>query len=169
MATIIGFIGKSGSPCIKLTIEGTFPDSGQEFEVTVDTGFTGFISMPIMMALPLGLALYGTTSVQFGDGKTSTRFTALGMARLEEETQAGVVILEPSTDTILVGMEFLKAFEKTVFMHRGVLIMMAQSEVDKTIFLEQIETLKASNAQLEELKKQAEEAKSAAQDPATQI
>jgi predicted aspartyl protease len=144
MATIIGFIGKSGSPCIKLTIEGTFPDSGQEFEVTVDTGFTGFISMPIMMALPLGLALYGTTSVQFGDGKTSTRFTALAVARLGVDSEAGVVILEPSHDTILVGMEFLNAFKKTVFMHRGMLMMMDQTEVDKTISEETIQQIKAA-------------------------
>lgn len=145
MATIIGFIGKSGSPCIKLTIEGTFPDSGKEFEVTVDTGFTGFISMPIMFALPLGLALYGTTSVQFGDGNTVTRFTAVGVARLGEESEGGVIILEPSTDTVLVGMEFLNAFKKTMFMHRGVLVMMDQIEVDKTLSPESIENLR--NAQ----------------------
>jgi predicted aspartyl protease len=142
MATTIGSTGSSGSPCIRIKISGAFTANTQEFEVTVDTGFTGFISMPIMTALPLGLPLYGTTSVQFGDGKTSTRFTALGAAQLGDESEAGVVILEPSTSTILVGMEFLNAFKKTVFLHRGVLVLLDQNEMDKTLPPEVIEVIK---------------------------
>lgn len=152
MPAIIGLIGKSGSPCIKLRIEGTFPGSGQEFEVTVDTGFTGFISMPIMSALPLGLALYGTTKVTFGDGNTVSRFTALGVAHLSGVQKAGVIILEPNTSTILVGMAFLTAFEQTVLMHRGVLILIDQSDADKAIPLQIIEDLKTSAAALENAK-----------------
>ncbi len=144
MPTTIGFLGKSGSPCIKIKISGMFPGSAQEFEGTVDTGFTGFISMPTMNALPLGLVLCGTTSVQFADGSTVTRFTALGTVEMATESKTGVIILEPSTATILVGMELLNAFEKTVFMHRGVLFIMDQAEVDKTIPPQQIDDLKAA-------------------------
>lgn len=161
MPTTIGFIGKSGSPSIKIRVEGTFAGSGREFEVTVDTGF---ISMPIMDALPLGLPLYGTTSIQFGDGSVATRYTALGVAHLAEESKAGVVILEPSTSTILVGMDFLTAFEKTVFMHRGVLFIMDQTEVDKTMPPEKMDELKATVAQLEAA--QAELAKTSVSPPA---
>ncbi len=127
MALTIGFTSSSGSPVIKLTIAGAFPASATEFEVTVDTGFTGFISMPIMSALPLGLPLYGTTSVEFGDGSTASRFTALGVATLGGESETGVIILEPSTNGVLVGMEFLKKFRKSVVMHRGILFLIDES------------------------------------------
>jgi predicted aspartyl protease len=133
MAITIGSTGKSGSPVIKFDIAGAFPNSAREFEATVDTGFTGFISMPIMSALPLGLPLYGTTSVQFGDGKTATRFTALAGASLGGVTEAGVVILEPSTTDLLVGMEFLKSFKKSVLMYRGILFLIDESELDQFI------------------------------------
>jgi len=99
----------------------------------VDTGFTGFISMPIMSALPLGLPLYGTTSVQFADGSTSTRFTALGMATLGGETEGGIVILEPSTTMVLVGMQFLASFKKSVVMHKGVLFLIDEGDVDTAL------------------------------------
>jgi len=145
MPVTIGLIGNSGSPCIKIKVSGVFPASAVEVEATVDTGFTGFLSMPIMTALPLGLTLYGTTDVQFADGSTSTRFTALGVADLAGESKAGVVILEPATTMVLVGMKFLQAFQKTIFMHRGVLFMMDEAEVDKTIPSSAIDIIK--NAQ----------------------
>lgn len=87
--------------------------------------------MPIMSALPLGLALYGTTSVQFGDGSTASRFTALGVATLGQESQAGVILLEPSSTEVLVGMEFLRKFEKSILMHRGFILLLDQQGVDK--------------------------------------
>ena len=133
MATTIGSTGKSGSPVIKVEIGGAFPNSAREFEATVDTGFTGFISMPIMSALPLGLPLYGTTSVQFADGTIATRFTALGRATLGGVSEGGVVILEPSTTDVLVGMEFLKSFKKSVLMYRGVLFLIDEAELDDFI------------------------------------
>lgn len=133
MPLTIGSTGKSGSPVIKIQIAGAFPTSAIDFEATVDTGFTGFISMPIMSALPLGLPLYGTTTVQFADGKTSTRFTAFGLATLGAETEGGVVILEPSTTEVLVGMQFLSRFNKSVLMHRGMLFLIDEGDLDAII------------------------------------
>lgn len=146
MAITIGSTGKSGSPVIKVEIAGAFPNSAREFEATVDTGFTGFISMPIMSALPLGLPLYGTTSVQFGDGKTASRFTALAVASLGGTTKAGVVVLEPSTQDLLVGMEFLKSFKKSVLMYRGVLFLIDESELDQFVKMATDAAQKAAEA-----------------------
>ncbi|HTS48125.1 MAG TPA: hypothetical protein VMH05_09285 [Bryobacteraceae bacterium] len=124
--------------------------------------------MPIMSALPLGLPLYGTTSVQFGDGKTATRFTALGVAELGNESEAGVVILEPSTSTILVGMEFLSAFKKTVFLHRGVLVLLDQSEMDKTLPPDVVEAIRQMASPVEAPTKPKEEPPPAKAPPPTQ-
>lgn len=133
MTTTIGSLDNSGRPIIQITVAGAFPTSAQKFVAMVDTGFTGFLSMPIMSALPLGLPLCGTTSVEFGDGNSSARFTAFCSINLEGEIEAGIAILEPSTTQIIVGMEFLGRFKKSVAMHRGVLILLDESEVDALV------------------------------------
>lgn len=132
MATTIGSTGSSGSPVIKIKVAGVLGD-GAEFDATVDTGFSAFISMPIMNALPLGLTLYGTTSVQFGDGNSAARFTALATATISGEPgpQVGVVILEPATTETLVGMSFITSFKKSVFFYRGFIALFDESEMDQ--------------------------------------
>lgn len=121
-----GFFDKSGSPALKITIEGPF-GNGVEFDAILDTGFTGFICMPLLRALPLGLMLYGTTSVELADGSTSTKLTAKGMASVEGESKVGVVILEPTANDILVGMAFLRSFEKALFVTQSVVFLVDES------------------------------------------
>ena len=133
MTTTIGSLDNSGRPNIQITVSGAFLASAQRFVAMVDTGFTGFLSIPIMSALPLGLPLCGTTSVEFGDGNSSARFTALCSIDLGGEIEGGVAILEPSTTQIIVGMEFLRRFKKSVAMHRGVLVLLDELEIDKLL------------------------------------
>lgn len=110
----IGSFDKSGSPALTITIKGPFGE-GVEFDAILDTGFTGFISMPLLRALPLGLILYGTTSVELADGSKDMKLTARGMASVEGEEEVGVVILEPSSNDVLIGMAFLRLFQKALF------------------------------------------------------
>jgi predicted aspartyl protease len=121
-----GFFDKSGSPALKITISGPFGE-GVEFDAILDTGFTGFICMPLLRALPLGLMLYGTTSVELADGSTSMKLTAKGMAKVEGEDKIGVVILEPSANDILIGMAFLRSFEKALFVTQNLVFLVDES------------------------------------------
>jgi predicted aspartyl protease len=117
MPTQIGSINSSGRPCIKVKISGAYPEFATEFEAVIDTGFTGFISMPFVQAFPLGLPLTGTTPVVLADGNVHEKFMAICSAQLEGGTtwEAGVVILEPTSTDILLGMEFMQKFQKTLF------------------------------------------------------
>ena len=47
---LTGSLSDTGHPVIKITVFGIHPDLKQEFEVMIDTGFTGFLLMPIMSA-----------------------------------------------------------------------------------------------------------------------
>lgn len=110
----IGYINNSGRPAIKISLCGAFPGLRSEFEAVIDTGFTGFVSMPLLEAFPLGLPLVGATSIVLADGNTHARYTAICSAFLGQEQRAGIVILEPSSQDLLVGMEFVKNFQKTL-------------------------------------------------------
>lgn len=113
-----GSFGSSGSPELKIRISGMIGD-GAEFNAVIDTGFTGFLSMPLTEAFPLGLLLFGTMNLVLADGSTSFRLTAYGSITIEDEKKSGIIVLEPSSGELLVGMDFLKRFNKTLLVSAG--------------------------------------------------
>jgi predicted aspartyl protease len=115
MQPLTGTLDSSGSPVVRVTIRGVFLDSAREFDAILDTGFTGFISMPMVDAFPLGLTLLGTTTVVLADNSKSVKLTAIGMAGFAPDfLTAGVVILEWETGDVLIGMDFLRTQNKAV-------------------------------------------------------
>lgn len=113
MLVTTGFFDSGSNPCLKLTISGIFTNTPQEFEGIIDTGFTGFISMPMIKAFPLGLVLSGTTNVTLADGNSYTKLLAMGYAGIMglPKQEIGAVILEWSNTDILLGMDFLRKFK----------------------------------------------------------
>ena len=116
MARWTGSLPPNGSPKLKLCIGGILSDS-HELEGIIDTGFTGFLSMPILTAFPLGLTLSGSTSVVLADGSKQNKLTALGKVIIDEEERIGTVLLEWGQSDILIGMDFLRLFERVLYVH----------------------------------------------------
>ncbi|MDX6444569.1 MAG: gag-polyprotein putative aspartyl protease [Blastocatellia bacterium] len=144
MPTWTGSFNKAGSPTLKIKIAGPLPGSGQEFEAIVDTGFTGFVSMPIVKAFPLGLLLAGTTSVTLADGQSAFNLTATGIVTVGNSSEVGVIILQGSSADMLLGMDFLSKFGRVLFIHpnKGVASLIDEKDVDK--FFEELEKLEAA-------------------------
>ena len=100
-----------------INVRGAVKKLAQDFDAIIDTGFSGFLCMPLLKAFPLGLILHGTTDVVLADGNTHTKLTALGNITAGEKSEVGVIILEPSSSDLLLGMEFLSTFNLSLFVH----------------------------------------------------
>ena len=99
---------KNAVPRFRLKFHGSFNSKNPvEHEITLDTGFTGFVSMPLLLAFPLGLILGGTINSILADGRTVTSMWAMGTVIIEGESYHGTFTLSSGAD-ILVGMDFLK-------------------------------------------------------------
>src|SRR5574341_552763 len=114
MPTWTGFFTNQKSPALKVKIYGAWEQVAQEFDAIIDTGFTGFVSMPLTWAFPAALLLFGTTNVVLADGSTQFKLTAWGHVKVGDEAKTGVMILEATSRNILLGMEFLEIFGKTL-------------------------------------------------------
>lgn len=104
---------QSGCPIVEIEVSGPFAQP-QKFTAMVDTGFSGFLSLPILKAFPLGLLLQGTMGITLADGSTHPRLTARGLVKFDAKSVIGLVVLEWQNTDVLLGMDFLKKFGKRI-------------------------------------------------------
>ena len=122
----IGYYDQQGNACLRLHFCGVRHEPpGIEFEAIIDTGFTGFIQLPLDRAMELSLPLEGTIAVTLADGSSLVMLTALVDATLLERTESGSAQLSMTSDEVLVGMDFLRHFERALVVSRkhGVVLM----------------------------------------------
>jgi len=92
----------------------------QEFEAMIDTGFSGFLMLPLVSAFPLALTLFGTTTYTLADGSQSPKLLAHGTVDLEGEHTAGLIVLEANASSgPLLGMDFLRRSNKVLFLSKS--------------------------------------------------
>ena len=87
----------------------------------------------MVKAFPLGLPLYGTTSITFADGSTQTRLTSSAHISLGGESHVGVAILEWDSNEILIGMAFLRLFKKALFVSRNDVLLVNEDYLNSTL------------------------------------
>ena len=130
-------LNSAGHPVIRIKVWGVSDAFSQEFEALLDTGFTGFLMLPLTAALPLGLTLAGTTNYSLADGSSSNTLLAFGTIDYEGQKIFGPISLESNVNCrdILVGMEFIKQGKLMLLLHsEGALL------VDMEALKTQIET-----------------------------
>ena len=114
----LGHYDQQGHACLKVHLCGVkHPRPGIEYDVMIDTGFSGFIQIPIVQAIALQLPLQGTQTMVLANGAKVSAFTALVQTTLGGKTAVGVAVLTPS-DTFLVGMDFLRRFDRVLVVSR---------------------------------------------------
>jgi predicted aspartyl protease len=108
--SVIGSFNSSGSPIIEIAVSGPVTKP-TKFTAMVDTGFSGFLLLPILEAFSVGLILRGTTPITLADGSSQTKLTCLGEVHFGGDSEVGLIIIEWQSTDVLVGMDFLRKFK----------------------------------------------------------
>lgn len=130
MAHKIGYLDSAGHPHVKIRVWGLNEQFAQEFEAMIDTGFTGFLMLPLVSAFPLALTLFGTTTYTLADGSQSPKLLAYGTVGLDEENTEGLIVLEANASSgPLLGMEFLRRSKKELLVGRNGVYLFDEDDV----------------------------------------
>lgn len=105
---IEGVIRETGTPVLVLTVIG----KGGEFTVEgiLDTGFDGFLCLPIPLAVSLGLEFIDVTCTELADGTiVEDELVFAGWAEWDGTVMDVDILLTRSGD-VLIGTAFLKGY-----------------------------------------------------------
>jgi predicted aspartyl protease len=130
---VVGAFDTAGSPTIKIRISGD--SEPREYAATIDTGFTGFVALPLVEMVPLGLTTQpGAASVMLGDGTIIQNLVAQGRVALSGQTADGTVLLDETSNDVLIGMAFLRAFKLALIITETTVILYDGDETLEAVF-----------------------------------
>jgi len=130
---ILGSFDASGSPVITIRVIG--PDGlYKDYQATIDTGFTGFIAMNVNELVPLHLQTEGATEVTLADGSAVYNLLALGSVTVGGKTESGSILLDDNSGDVLVGLDFLRAFNLALIITSAMVILYDKDEALSVIF-----------------------------------
>jgi hypothetical protein len=66
------------------------------------------------------------------DGSKSVKLTARGIAEMEGESEVGVVVLEPNSSEVLIGMAFLRLFKRALLLSQDKVYLVDESRTPET-------------------------------------
>ena len=79
--------------------------------------------------MPLGMQPSGVTSVELADGSRASKLTTSLLVSVHGEDQAGVVILEPNGSQALLGMTFLRIFQRAFLVSRRSVLLIDEAKL----------------------------------------
>ena len=114
------FFSSQGRPKVKLHTKGK--RQGGNLEAILDTGFDGFLSLPITTAVSLGLELIGIQPVEYADGRTSKELVFSVEVNMEGKWKTVPTTLTSSSEA-LVGTALLADYELSLNFHKQKVIL----------------------------------------------
>ena len=104
---IRGYFDDAGQPRIAVSIFGNRGEAA--INAVIDTGFNGSLCLPLPLAIPLGLELYGRINYELADGTIKRELTFEATIRLGEAINRAEISLTESEDALL-GSELLDGY-----------------------------------------------------------
>lgn len=104
-----GYLNDSGHPIFKFSVYGYSKKRSVPLEAMLDTGFTGFLDLPLVYCLKAGLILVSTADYVLADNSVSSTLLCAGTIALEDGTAVvGTISINFKSNRALLGMEFLR-------------------------------------------------------------
>lgn len=104
---IKGYFDNSGNPRLNIEVSGI--DKQTNLSALIDTGFNGDLSLPVPIAISLGLKLIYSTEVILADGSTKSELLFAGGVMLAGKTTEAYIFLTGGEDA-LIGTNLLKKY-----------------------------------------------------------
>ena len=89
----------------KINVKGT--RKSVPIEAVIDTGFSGFLCIPVSVAIQIGLELFGQETVILADGSKKRQLTFLGTVVFEKK-EIPIEISLTNADEALLGVGLLQ-------------------------------------------------------------
>ena len=112
----IGRFDQQYNPHLDFTLVSQRGDR-QEFDGIIDTGFTGFVQIPLISAVVMGMISnpISTGAVNLANGTTQQVWLKQTIVEVHGEAVTGVCqIPQTNNSPILIGMDFLRRFERAL-------------------------------------------------------
>ncbi|HID56347.1 TPA: hypothetical protein EYP37_07445 [Candidatus Poribacteria bacterium] len=106
---IEGYISNSGAPVIKIKVKGRRDEI--IVEGILDTGFDGYLCLPIPIAVSLGLELIKVVRTELADGTILEDELVFAGEAEWDGSMAGIDILLTRADDVLLGTGFLRGYQ----------------------------------------------------------
>ncbi len=91
----------------EVTIEITGVKGNKSLVAVVDTGFTGFLQIPLSVGIACNLRLWGTSTSRLADGSAVKNLECVGEIRFADKKLFSTISLSEGGEDCLLGMQFL--------------------------------------------------------------
>lgn len=105
---IDGSFSQDGRPVFAIEVYGHSPDWKIPINAVFDTGFTGFLDLPLEQCLKAGLILTSTATYTLADNRPVSVLLCLGTIILGKRRITGPVSINMSGRHALLGIDFLR-------------------------------------------------------------
>ena len=99
------YFDESSHPVVEITVSGM--EKTATFPALIDTGFDGYRSLPLSLALPLGLKLFYHTPVTLADGSVKEELLFKAKVKLNKKWQEASVFINRGS-VALLGTKLLE-------------------------------------------------------------
>lgn len=113
----------------EVTIEITGLKGNKHVVAIVDTGFTGFLQIPLSIGIACNLRLWGTSNSKLADGSKVKNLECVGEIRFAGKNLFNIISLSEGGEDCLLGMQFLNELKmdftisvgekKAIFFEKG--------------------------------------------------